>query len=67
MYKKIYVSSAYHIDQVKTMTVKVAVIGNDKPIPEGIYIVAELPYIDVLHLAEIEDGVVWFADEGEAI
>lgn len=65
MYKRIYVSSAYNIAEVKNMTVKVAVIGDDKPIPEGIYNVATLPYLEVLELQEFEDGVEWFTYEGE--
>lgn len=65
MYKRIYVSSAYNIAEVKNMTVKVAVIGDDKPIPEGIYNVATLPYLEVLELQECENGVEWFTYEGE--
>lgn len=67
MYKKLYVSGTYSIDEVKNQTVKVAVIGDDKPIPEGVYNVANLPYIEVLELQEFDNGVEWFIWEGEEI
>lgn len=65
MYKKLYVNKTYSIDEVKNGVVKVAVIGDDKPIPEGIYNVATLPYIEVIELLEFDNGVEWFIWEGE--
>lgn len=67
MYKRLYVSDAYNISQVKDHTIKVAVIGDDKPVPEGIYNVATLPYIEVLELQEFENGVEWFIWEGDEL
>lgn len=67
MYKKLYISNAYNINEVKNSVVKVAVIGDDKPVPEGIYNVATLPYIEVLELQECEDGVEWFIWEGDEL
>lgn len=65
MYKKLYVSNAYNINEVKNGIVKVAVVGDDKPVPEGVYNVATLPYIEVLELQECENGVEWFIWEGD--
>lgn len=67
MWKRLYVSPYSNIDEVKTKDVKVAVIGDDKPVPEGVYKVNEMPYVDVVALTECGEGVVWFMSEGEAL
>lgn len=67
MYKRFYTSNTYNINEVKSGVVKVAVIGDDKPVPEGIYNVATLPYIEVIELQECENGVEWFIWEGDEL
>lgn len=67
MWKRVYVSPFSNIEEVKTKDVKVAVIGDDKPVPEGVFQVNEMPYMDVINLIACTEGVVWFVHEGEEI
>ena len=67
MWKRLYVSKYSNIDEVVSKTVKVAVVGDDKPVPEGVYTVNEMPYVDVINLIDCSSGVEWFVFEGGEI